>query len=149
MTSNIDKFWLNTPLNKMTNAQWESLCDGCGKCCLEKLEDIDTGIVYTTRVSCRLLDTNTCRCTNYEKRFKYMDDCIKITPKQVETVKWLPKNCAYRLVKEKKDLPNWHPLITGDINSTVKSGNSAKAYAIHPVLIDKEFIDYIIDDDDM
>lgn len=145
--SNIDKFWLNTALEKMTNSQWESLCDGCGKCCLEKIEDIDTGVVYTTRISCRLLDCQTCRCSNYENRFKYMDDCIKITPKKVREINWLPKSCAYRLVKEKKDLPDWHPLITRDPNSTVKSENSAKGIALHPVLITKSLIDYIIDDD--
>ncbi len=144
-----DKFWLNTPLKKMTNSQWESLCDGCGKCCLEKIEDIDTGIVYTTRVACRLLDTESCKCSNYEKRFRYMDDCIKISPKKVYEIKWLPKNCSYRLIKEKKNLPSWHPLITGDLNSTVKSGNSAKHFALHPSLANKEFINYIIDDDDL
>ena len=145
----IDKFWLNTPLEEMSESQWESLCDGCGKCCLEKIEDIDNGEVYATRISCRLLDCDTCRCSNYENRFKYMDDCIKISPKKVREINWLPKTCGYRLAKEKKDLPDWHPLITGDPKSTLKSGNSAKGIAIHPVLMDKNksFIDYIIDDD--
>lgn len=144
----IDKFWLHTPLEKMTNSQWESLCDGCGKCCLEKIEDIDTGKVYTTKISCRLLDCDTCRCSNYEQRFRYMDDCIKITPKKVREINWLPKTCAYRLAKEQKDLPNWHPLITGDPNSTVKSGNSAKGIAIHPALMNGSLIDYIIEEDE-
>ncbi|MDR0483898.1 MAG: YcgN family cysteine cluster protein [Alphaproteobacteria bacterium] len=143
----INKFWLYTPLEKMTNSQWESLCDGCGKCCLEKIEDIDTGEVYTTQISCRLLDPNTCKCVSYETRFKYMSDCIKITPKKVYEIKWLPKTCAYRLVKEKKDLPNWHPLITGNKNSTITSGNSAKEFVIHPSEKQGDIIDYIIDVD--
>lgn len=142
-----DAFWLNTPLGEMSQSQWESLCDGCGKCCLEKLEDEDSGKIYTTAVSCRLLDCETCKCSNYNERFKYMDDCIKLTPKKVKEIKWLPKTCAYRLVNEKKDLPNWHPLKTNNKNSTITSGNSAKEFAIHPYFIKGSFQNYIIDED--
>jgi uncharacterized cysteine cluster protein YcgN (CxxCxxCC family) len=140
-------FWLKKSLKEMNQAEWEALCDGCGKCCLEKVEDIDTGQVYTTAVSCRLLDTQTCQCTHYENRFKYMDDCIKIGPKNVYEITWLPKTCAYRLVKEGKDLFDWHPLKTGDRLSTLKSGNSAKNFAIHPALMEKELVEYILEDD--
>ncbi|MCL2567464.1 MAG: YcgN family cysteine cluster protein [Alphaproteobacteria bacterium] len=143
----LDKFWLHTSLEKMTDSQWESLCDGCGKCCLEKIEDIDTGEIYTSAVSCRLLNPDTCRCASYDNRFKYMEDCIKITPKKVYEIKWLPKTCAYRLIKEKKDLPAWHPLITNNPNSTIASGNSACEFVIHPSQMRGEIIDYIIDED--
>ncbi|MDR2007625.1 MAG: YcgN family cysteine cluster protein [Alphaproteobacteria bacterium] len=145
----MDKFWLHIPLENMNERQWESLCDGCGKCCLEKIEDIDTGEVYTSAISCRLLDPDTCRCSSYEKRFKYMEDCIKITPKKVYEIKWLPKTCAYRLIKEKKDLPAWHPLITGRADSTITSGNSAKEFVIHPSAARGEIIEYIIDEENL
>ncbi len=145
--SPIDKFWLYIPLKEMSRGQWESLCDGCAKCCLEKLEDWDTKEVFTTKVSCRLLDLKDCKCSKYNERFKYMDDCIKLTPKNVYEIKWLPKTCAYRLVKEKKDLPPWHPLITKDPMSTVKSGNSAKKFAIHPAQMNKSIVEYILDSD--
>ena len=145
--SDVDnKYWLHKSLKDMTTKEWEDLCDGCGKCCLEKVEDEDTGIIYTTKVSCRLLDTQTCRCTNYENRFRYMDDCIKLNVQNVYKINWLPKTCAYRLVKEGKDLYDWHPLKTKDKLSTLKSGNSAKNFAIHPSLMDKHIIEYILDD---
>lgn len=140
----VNKFWLNKTLEELSPKEWESLCDGCGKCCLEKLEDEDTGTIYTTAISCRLLDCTTCKCTNYAQRFKYMDDCIKLTPKKVREIKWLPQSCAYRLVKEGKDLPSWHPLITKDINSTISSGNSAKEFAIHPVEMTEHISHYVI-----
>ena len=130
----------------MDTQEWESLCDGCGKCCLEKVQDADTEIVYTTAITCRLLDPETCRCSNYAERFRYMDDCIKLTPKKVYQITWLPKTCAYRLVKDGKDLPDWHPLITGNPYSTMGSGNSAREVAIHPFFMDKDkdIIDYIL-----
>ena len=146
---NSEKFWLHKSLDEMNQQEWESLCDGCGKCCLEKLEDEDSGQIYTTAISCRLLDCTTCKCSNYEERFKYMDDCIKLTPKKVKEISWLPKSCAYRLVKEKKDLPLWHPLLTNNKNSTIESKNSAKEFVIHPYLITKPFVEYILDDDDI
>ncbi|MFL1780637.1 YcgN family cysteine cluster protein [Candidatus Hepatincolaceae symbiont of Richtersius coronifer] len=142
-----ENFWLNANLYELNNDQWESLCDGCGKCCLEKLEDEDTGIIYTTKVSCRLLNIENCRCNNYKERFRYVDDCIKLTPKKVHQITWLPKTCAYRLVKEGKDLPLWHPLITGDKNSTAASGNSAKEFVIHPVMMTKSMVHYILEED--
>jgi len=147
LSNDQDKFWLNKSLYDLNHDQWESLCDGCGKCCLEKLEDEDTGIVYTTKVGCRLLNINNCRCNNYEERFKYVDDCIKLTPKKVYQITWLPKSCAYRLVKEGKDLPPWHPLITNDKNSTAASGNSAKEFVIHPVMMTKSMVHYILEED--
>ncbi len=108
------RFWVHTPLNEMTAAQWESLCDGCGKCCLFKVQDETTHQIRTTKVGCRLLDIQTCRCSNYKERFRYVDDCIKLNAANVQAITWLPKSCAYRLIKEKKPLPDWHPLVTKD-----------------------------------
>ena len=150
MTENQSKpFWQSKTLREMNSSEWESLCDGCGKCCLEKLEDEDTGVVYTTAVTCRLLDLKTCACSNYAKRFQYMDDCIKLTPQKIDEINWLPKTCAYLLVKEGKDLPSWHPLKTGDKQSTLKTGNGANKYGVHPVNASQNFIDYILEDDDV
>ena len=130
----------------MTIPEWEALCDGCGKCCLEKVEDVDTKEIYTTAVTCRLLDCKSGKCTAYKDRFKMMDNCLKLTPKVVRTIKWLPKTCAYRLVKEGKDLTFWHPLITKNPNSTVNSNNSVKSFAIHPYNVNQPFYNYIIEE---
>lgn len=127
-------FWEVKKLTEMSTNEWESLCDGCGKCCLEKTIDSATKKVKTHNVACRLLDLETAKCSNYCNRFKFVDDCLKLTPKLVPRLKWLPKTCAYRLVHEGKKLPSWHPLITKDKNSTVTSGNSIKGKAIHPYM---------------
>lgn len=150
MISNKDhseKFWLTTPLEKMTPSQWESLCDGCGKCCLLKIEEAETQKVRTTKICCRLLNTKTCQCSNYKERFSYVDDCIKLTPENIQTITWLPKSCAYRLVKEKKVLPDWHPLITKDPKSTVKTGNAARNFVVHPALVNKPIIAYLLEEE--
>jgi uncharacterized cysteine cluster protein YcgN (CxxCxxCC family) len=98
----------------MTDAEWESLCDGCGRCCLVKLEDEDTAETYFTDVGCRLLDGQTCRCRDYAHRSEKVDDCVRLTPKVVHELRWLPPTCAYRLLDEGKDLYWWHPLVSGD-----------------------------------
>ncbi len=108
----------------MTPAQWESLCDGCGKCCLEKLEDEDTGRIHYTNVACKLLDRDSCRCSDYANRAKVVSTCITLSPAVLEKPEWLPSTCAYRLVAEKRPLPDWHPLITGDPASTQEAGQS-------------------------
>ncbi|WP_243517298.1 MULTISPECIES: YcgN family cysteine cluster protein [unclassified Candidatus Cardinium] len=141
-----EKFWLNTPLNEMTVSQWESLCDGCGKCCLLKIADAVSQQVRTTRICCRLLNTRTCQCSNYKERFRYVDDCIKLNPNNLKTITWLPKSCAYRLVKEKKPLPDWHPLITKDPKSTIKTGNSVKSFVVHPALVNRPIIAYLLEE---
>lgn len=106
-------FWEVTPLTEMTNAQWESLCDGCGKCCVLKLEDVDTGAIYYTDVSCKLLCTKSAQCTNYQERKTHVPDCVILRPDNLEEVHWMPESCAYRRLHEGRDLPPWHPLRVG------------------------------------
>ncbi|MFZ9135983.1 MAG: YcgN family cysteine cluster protein, partial [Candidatus Puniceispirillaceae bacterium] len=102
-------FWKTIPLEKLDKDQWESLCDGCGKCCVLKLEDVDTGEVHYTDVGCKLLDCKTARCSSYEKRKSFVPDCVMLTPDNLGMLSWMPKSCAYRLIYENKDLPDWHP----------------------------------------
>ncbi len=117
-------FWKYTALEELTPAQWESLCDGCGKCCLRKLEDEETREVFYTRVACRLLDTDSATCTDYRHRAECMPDCVTLTPEVLTDPYWLPATCAYRLLAEGKNLPAWHPLISGDPRTVTFSGNS-------------------------
>lgn len=119
-------FWQVKQLHEMTSQEWESLCDGCGRCCLVKLEDEDTGIIYTTDVSCRLLDCSTCRCTGYANRHQLVDDCIKLDPDNVDELGWLPATCAYRLVWEGKPLEDWHPLVSGSSETVHEAGISVR-----------------------
>lgn len=113
MTS-ADPFWTRKTLDQLSPQEWESLCDGCGLCCLQKLEDEEDNSVYYTRIACRLLDLKTCRCSDYPNRREKVPDCIQLTPGQAESFKWLPPTCGYRLVSEGKDLPAWHHLVSGD-----------------------------------
>lgn len=113
-SKNGNKFWQVKSLDEMTPSEWESLCDGCGRCCLEKLEDPSTGKIKLTPVACEFLDIDICRCTIYETRLEQNPACIKLTPRTVEQKKWLPQTCAYRRLLEGKDLAWWHPLISGD-----------------------------------
>jgi uncharacterized cysteine cluster protein YcgN (CxxCxxCC family) len=131
MHTGIPKFWETTPLPAMTPEQWESLCDGCAKCCLEKLEDIDTGRIHYTNVACRLLELDTCRCGNYANRSRVVPDCVTLTPAVLEKPAWLPSTCAYRLLAEKQPLPQWHPLITGDPGSVSDAGESIRGRVIN------------------
>ena len=108
------KYWEAKSLEEMSKSEWESLCDGCGKCCLIKLEDSDTKELFYTDVACYLLDQKTCRCKDYANRKKLVDDCLQLEVNDVEDFKWLPKTCAYRLLHEGKDLPKWHYLLSGD-----------------------------------
>jgi len=126
----IQPFWRRKRLSQLTKAEWESLCDGCAKCCLLKLEDADTGEIAYTDVACRLLDLNTCRCRNYAERNRIVPDCIVLSAKMVRSLSWLPETCAYRLVSEGKDLPLWHPLVSGDLESVHRSSVSVRGRAI-------------------
>ncbi len=130
----------------MTREEWEALCDGCGNCCLIKLEDEDSGNYLFTNVSCRLLDTKTCQCGNYALRKQIVKDCVILTPDNIETIAdWMPATCAYRLLHEGDPLPDWHPLITGTPDSVVKAGASVKDWAIPEYDVDMDDIeDYIV-----
>lgn len=125
-----DEFWKRKSLAEMSTAEWESLCDGCALCCLQKLEDEETGDVYFTDVACRLLDTQTCRCTNYAARAKKVASCLVLSVDEPETFNWLPDSCAYRRLADGKDLPEWHPLLTGDPDSVHEAGISAKGKVV-------------------
>jgi len=119
-------FWETKSLDEMTGREWESLCDGCGLCCLIRLEDEDTGEITPTRVACKLFDDQTCRCSNYRQRHRYVVDCIKLTPHNIAKLAWMPLSCAYRRLHEGKPLPAWHPLITGDPESVHLAGVSVR-----------------------
>ncbi|MGD2118066.1 MAG: YcgN family cysteine cluster protein [Chromatiales bacterium] len=119
-----EPFWLSTPLEQLSREQWESLCDHCGKCCLHKLEDTDTRQIHFTNVCCRLLDHKSCECTQYTQRSTLVPDCVTLTPADLADPYWLPSTCAYRLLAEHKDLPDWHPLVSGDSNSVKRAGHS-------------------------
>ena len=124
MDDSKDRFWESTPLSTMTPEQWESLCDGCAKCCLEKLEDEETERIHYTNVACKLLDLDTCRCGDYANRTQVVSNCITLTLAVLEKPRWLPATCAYRLVTEKRPLPAWHPLLSGDPASVEEAGQS-------------------------
>jgi len=119
-------FWKAKPLRALTRPEWESLCDGCGRCCLHKIRDDDTNEIHWTEVACRLLDTGTGLCGDYANRRAKVPDCIKLTPARLSRIDWLPPNCAYRLVAEGADLPSWHPLISGTYDTVQKAGLSVR-----------------------
>jgi uncharacterized cysteine cluster protein YcgN (CxxCxxCC family) len=123
-------FWKTTKLGQMSRAQWESLCDGCGKCCLNKLIDDDTEELFFTNVACRQLDLRNCRCKDYTHRHDVVPDCIKLTPRNLAKINWLPETCAYRLIRDGKDLPWWHPLVSGDPTTVHRAGISVRGRAV-------------------
>lgn len=143
------RFWENVPLDQMTPAEWEALCDGCGRCCLLKLEDADTAEVAFTRVSCRLLDTETCRCGNYDIRKQLVPDCVVLTPETLDRIAyWMPETCAYRLLHEGARLYDWHPLVSGRADSVAEAGISVAGFAIPEFEVDTdELEDYLLDPD--
>jgi uncharacterized cysteine cluster protein YcgN (CxxCxxCC family) len=139
-------FWRSKTLEEMTEAEWESLCDGCGRCCLVKLEDEDTGRIHATDIGCRLFDAATCRCHDYANRSKTVPDCVTLTPEAVRTLSWLPPTCAYRLLGEGKDLPWWHPLVSGDPQTVVAAGVSVrgKVHANEDEVAEEEVVERIV-----
>ncbi len=139
------KFWRHYTLSELNSAEWEALCDGCGLCCLVKLEDDDSGEVVYTKVSCMLLDTKTARCSDYAHRKSRVPDCLQLTPEAVPLFKWLPPSCAYRRIYEGKALPNWHPLITGHADSVKKAKKSVAGRCIPETEVDPEELEeYVV-----
>jgi len=141
-----EPFWKTKQLEELDRQEWESLCDGCGLCCLNKLEDWDTGEVAFTSVACRLLDGTTCRCSDYPNRQAIVPDCIQLTPQEVREIAWLPPTCGYRLVRDGHDLYWWHPLISGDPETVHQAGISARGRTVSETEVDAEdFEDYLVD----
>ena len=142
------EFWKTVPMDDFTKPEWEAVCDGCGKCCLNKLEDEDTGEVDLTRVSCRLLDGSTCLCSKYALRRQYVPECIQLTPKTLEdNMYWLPKTCGYRLVAEGRDLFYSNPLISGNAESVHAAGVSMRGRTVNERDVNEDdWDDYIIEE---
>ena len=139
------QFWKKYALTELNQAEWEALCDGCGLCCLIKLEDDETHEIAYTKVACKLLDCQTGHCSDYTNRFQHVPDCVQLTPEKLEHIHWLPSTCAYRRVYEAKNLPNWHHLITGSRHNVIKARKSVAGRCISETDVDEDEIDeYIV-----
>jgi uncharacterized cysteine cluster protein YcgN (CxxCxxCC family) len=125
----VTKFW-EKPLASLSREEWESLCDGCGKCCLHKVEDEDSGEILGTNIACKLLDRHSCRCSNYRGRKAFVPDCVRLTSGTVGALRWLPSTCAYRLRSEGKPLPQWHYLVSGDRETVHEAGISIRGWTV-------------------
>ena len=123
-------FWKTKPLAAMSRDEWESVCDGCGKCCVHKLEDEDTGELLPTNVACRLLDRRSGQCSDYRNRKAHVPECVRLTPAKLETLDWLPSSCAYLLVHRGHDLPGWHHLVAGDRDAIHRAGMSVRGWTV-------------------
>jgi uncharacterized cysteine cluster protein YcgN (CxxCxxCC family) len=141
-----EPFWRRKKLTEMTEAEWESLCDGCGKCCLVKLQDEDTDEILHTDVACHLLDQHSCRCTRYRERHELVPDCVKVTAENIAELAFMPRSCAYRRLAEGKDLSWWHPLVSGRRDTVHKAGVSVRYRVISEAEVDDEDLpDHIVD----
>lgn len=142
------RFWERKPLSRMNAREWEALCDGCGKCCLNKLEDEDTGVVALTRIACRLLDDATCRCAHYENRHQFVPDCIVLKPDTLGShIYWLPDTCAYKLLWQGNPLPDWHPLISGRAETVHAAGVSVRGITLSEFDVpEEEWEDHVIEE---
>ena len=125
-----EPLWRRKTLEQITVAVWESLCDGCGLCCLVRFEDEETAEIIPTRVHCQLFDAGACACSDYANRKQHVPDCIKLTPHNIEALEWMPKSCAYRRIHEGRDLAGWHPLVSGDPESVHRAGVSVRGQTI-------------------
>jgi uncharacterized cysteine cluster protein YcgN (CxxCxxCC family) len=125
-----DKFWETKTLAELDRGQWEALCDGCGKCCIHKLEDEETGELHPTNVACRMLDRRAGQCKDYRNRRAYVPDCVRLTTKNVYTTDWLPSTCAYRLRANGEKLPDWHYLVSGDREAVHRAGESTRGWTV-------------------
>ena len=143
------RFWERFALSRLTRAEWEALCDGCGKCCLNKLEDVDTGELAVTRVACRLFDDSTCRCADYPNRKRHVPECVVLTPAGIErNARWMPRSCAYRRLAEGRGLAPWHPLISGDPESVHRAGVSVRGRTVSEAgLPFEEWEDHVIEEE--
>ena len=141
-----NQFWKTIALDQLDKDQWESLCDGCGKCCVLKLEDVDSGDVHYTDVACKLLDCENARCTDYAARKTHVPDCVLLTPDNLSILGWMPKSCAYRLIHEGAPLPHWHPLISGSAATVCKAGISVAGRILPEGAVeDDDMIDHIVE----
>jgi uncharacterized cysteine cluster protein YcgN (CxxCxxCC family) len=141
----MSEFWQTKKIEEMSDQEWESLCDGCGKCCLVKLEDYDSGEIYTTNVACKLLAIDSCRCTDYSARQTLVDDCVKLDRDNIKSLPWLPESCAYKLIVAGKPLPDWHHLVSGDRHSLHAARASVKHLAVSELEVKESDIeDHII-----
>ena len=145
----MSRFWEEKPLSAMTPTEWERLCDGCGRCCLIKLEDEDAGRTHYTDVACRLFDDATCLCGNYPLRASLVKGCVVLTPKSLPKVAhWLPRTCAYRRLYEGRGLADWHPLVSGDPETVHEAGISVRHRTVPEWEVpEDELEDHILDDD--
>lgn len=142
-----ERFWETKSLTEMSREEWESLCDGCARCCLIKLEDEDSGELFYTSVACRYLDRQQCSCNVYSERTTLVPDCVELDQENVFELNWMPNSCAYRLLAEGRSLPEWHPLLSGDRKSIHKAGISVRNFAISEDEINSvdELEEHIID----
>lgn len=139
------QFWKKYSLTELNSAEWEALCDGCGLCCLIKLEDEELQEIAYTKVACKLLDCQTAQCSNYSQRVQHVPDCIQLTPEKLANIQWLPASCAYRRLEQGKSLPSWHYLNSGTCSSIIQAKKSAAGRCISEVEVDEEQIeDYIV-----
>lgn len=140
-------FWKAKTLSEMTRNEWESLCDGCGRCCLIKFQDEDSGHVYMTNVVCEYLEIYHCRCTHYAERSTLVPTCLTLTPGLAGMLSWMPETCAYRLLAAGADLPDWHYLVCGDRNAVHKAGVSVRGKVVSGKDVDEEDLpDYVVEE---
>lgn len=138
MVADATQFWNTKPLVDMNQQEWESLCDGCGRCCLHKLEDCDTSLVFYTNVSCRLFDGQNCRCRDYSRRAQRVKDCMVLSPASEAQFRWLPASCAYRRLAEGKPLEWWHPLVSGSLSTVREAGISVQGRTVCETSVDPD-----------